>query len=116
MHTVKNFVQLVGNIGRQPEIKHLESGKSVAKFSLATSDFYVSKAGEKIQDTQWHNIVVWGKNVKIVEEQLDKGKEVSIKGKITYKTYDDKNGIKRTISEIVAEEIELVVRHKIATE
>lgn len=116
MNAVKNFVQLVGNLGRKPEVKHLDSGKIVARFSVATSDFYLNKMGEKIQDTQWHNIVAWGKNASLAETDLDKGNEVLIKGKIAYKTYDDKNGIRRTISEIVAEEIELVRKPSIATE
>ncbi len=114
MNTVKNFVQLVGNLGRKPEVRHLESGKSVAKFSLATSDYFISKTGEKVQDTQWHNVIAWSKNAHFAEKELDKGVEVAIKGRIVYKMYDDKNGIRRTITEIVAEEIELVPKHSIA--
>ena len=110
MSTVRNFVQLVGNLGRNPEIKNFESGKKVAKFSLATSDFYINKAGEKVQETQWHNIIAWGKNAQLAEDLLEKGKEVSIKGKITYKAYEDKNGEKRNFTEIIADEIVLVER------
>ncbi len=114
MNTVRNFVQLIGNLGRKPEIRHFESGNSLAKFSLATSYSYLSKSGEKMQDTQWHNIVVWGKNVEYVEENLDKGKEVMIKGRIQYNVYEDKNGVKRYSTEIIAEEIELVNRTQLA--
>ena len=116
MSTVRNFVQLIGNLGKKPEIKQLESGRSLATFSLATSYFYTNKAGEKIQDTQWHNIVVWGKDVKFVEENLDKGLEVMVKGRINYNTYDDKDGIKRTSTEIIAEKIELVNRLQVVAD
>jgi single-strand DNA-binding protein len=110
MNTVRNFVQLVGNLGRNPEIKSFESGKKVAKFSLATSDFYINKLGEKVQETQWHNIIAWGKMAQLAEDSFEKGREVSIKGKITYKNYEDKNGEKRIFTEIVAEEMEVVER------
>lgn len=116
MSTVRNFVQLVGNLGKKPEIKHFESGKSLAKFSLATSYHYTNKAGEKVQDTQWHNIVVWGKEVEFVEKNLDKGMEVMIKGRINYNSYEDKNGVKRVFTEIIAEKIELVEKSQIVTE
>lgn len=114
MNTVKNYVQLVGHLGRKPEIKSFESGNSVAKFSLATSDFFVNKAGEKTQDTQWHNIVAWGKLAQFSENELDKGREVILKGRISYRNYEDKNGFKRTFTEIIAEEIELVSKSVIA--
>ncbi|MCO5230598.1 MAG: single-stranded DNA-binding protein [Chitinophagales bacterium] len=110
MNTVKNFVQLVGNLGRNPEVKTFENGNAIAKFSLATSDSYTNKLGEKVQDTQWHNVVAWGKLAKVAEEQLEKGKEVSIKGKISYKNYEDKNGVKKIFTEIIAEEIECIDR------
>lgn len=110
MSTVRNLVQLVGNLGRNPEIKTFESGKKVAKFSLATSDFYINKLGEKVQETQWHTITAWGKMAQLAEDSLEKGREVSVKGKIAYRNYEDKNGEKRTFTEIVADEIILVER------
>ncbi|MCO5247813.1 MAG: single-stranded DNA-binding protein [Chitinophagales bacterium] len=110
MSTVRNYVQLTGNLGRNPEIINFENGRSLAKFSMATSENYLNKAGEKVQETQWHNVVAWGDLVKTVEEQLEKGKEVVIKGKIAYREYENKNGGKRYITEIVAKEIELVKR------
>ncbi|HUH73381.1 MAG TPA: single-stranded DNA-binding protein [Chitinophagales bacterium] len=116
MSTVRNFVQLVGNLGRNPEIKSFESGKKVAKFSLATSEFYINKLGEKVQETQWHNIIAWGKMAQFAEDTLEKGREVTVKGKITYKNYEDKNGEKRTFTEIVAEEIALVERTAMVAE
>lgn len=116
MSTVRNFVQLVGNLGRNPEIKSFESGKKVAKFSLATSEFYINKLGEKVQETQWHNIIAWGKMAQLAEDTLEKGREVTVKGKITYKNYEDKNGEKRTFTEIVAEEIALVERTAMVAE
>lgn len=109
MNTVKNYVQLVGNLGRNPEIKQFESGRKMAKFSLATSESYLNKLGEKVQDTQWHNIVVWGNSVSEVEN-LEKGNEVVVKGKITYRNYENSNGEKKYITEIVAESVEAVHR------
>lgn len=108
MNTVKNHVQLVGHLGKKPEIKKFESGNSVAKFSLATSETYLNKNGEKVQDTQWHNVVVWGKLSQFAEEHLDKGNEVLLKGRITYRNYEDKSGNKKSITEIIAEELEIV--------
>lgn len=115
MSTVRNFVQLVGNLGRKPEMKHFENGNSLAKFSLATSYFYTNKAGEKVQDTQWHNIVVWGELAKYVEENLDKGLQVKVEGRINYNIYEAKDGSKRTFTEIIADKIELVERTHLAT-
>lgn len=114
MNTVRNYVQLVGHLGRKPELKTFESGNSVAKFSLATSESYLNKSGEKVQDTQWHNIVVWGKLSQFAAEQLDKGQEVILKGKISYRNYEDKSGNKKSITEIVAEELEIIPKKSLA--
>ena len=78
MNSLKNRVQLIGHLGMDPEIKTLESGKKLAKFSLATNDFYKNAKGEKVEETEWHNIIAWNKTAELVENFLAKGKEVAI--------------------------------------
>lgn len=108
MSTIKNKVQLIGNLGNNPEIVTLESGKKIAKFSIATNESYKNAQGEKVTETQWHNIVAWNKTAEIVEKYCEKGKEVAIDGKLTSRSYDDKDGIKRYVTEIVVNEILLL--------
>lgn len=108
MSTLRNKVQLIGNLGNDPEIITLESGKKLAKFSLATNETYKNAQGESVTDTQWHNIVVWNKTADIVEKYLNKGKEVAVEGKLTTKSYDDKEGIKRYMTEIIVSELVLL--------
>ena len=108
MNTLRNKVQLIGNLGNAPEIITLDSGKKLAKFSIATNDSYKNGQGEKITDTQWHNLVAWNKTAEIVEKYLEKGKEVAIEGKLTSRSYDDKDGIKRYITEVVVNELLLL--------
>ena len=105
MNSLKNKVQLIGNLGMNPEIKTLESGKKLAKFSIATNESYKNAKGEKIEDTQWHNLVAWGKTAEIIEKYLQKGNEVAVEGKLTNRSYDDKDGNKRNITEIVVNEL-----------
>ena len=100
MNTLRNKVQLIGNLGQNPEVKELNGGKKVAKFSLATNETYRNKAGEKVTDTQWHNLVAWGKNADIIERYLKKGSEVAIEGKLLNRNYTDKEGVKRYVTEI----------------
>ncbi|MEJ6737348.1 MAG: single-stranded DNA-binding protein [Flavobacteriales bacterium] len=105
MNNLKNKVQLIGNLGMNPEIKILESGKKLAKFSIATNESYKNAKGEKIEDTQWHNLIAWGKTADIVEQYLQKGNEVAIEGKLNNSSYDDKDGNKRYVTEIVVNEL-----------
>jgi len=105
MNNLKNKVQLIGNLGMNPEIKTLESGKKLAKFSIATNESYKNAKGEKIEDTQWHNLIAWGKTADIVEQYLQKGNEVAIEGKLSNRTYEDKDGNKRYVTEIVVNEL-----------
>jgi single-strand DNA-binding protein len=105
MNNLKNRVQLIGNLGMNPEIKTLESGKKLAKFSIATNESYKNAKGEKIEDTQWHNLIAWGKTADIVEKYLQKGNEVAIEGKLSNSSYDDKDGNKRYVTEIVVNEL-----------
>ena len=108
MKTLRNKVQLIGNVGNAPEIRNLESGNKVASFSIATNEFYKNSKGEKVQDTQWHNVVAWGKTAEIVENYVGTGKEIAVEGKLTNRSYESKEGEKRYITEIVASEILLL--------
>lgn len=105
MSTLRNKVQLIGNLGNDPEIINLESGKTLAKFSIATNESYKNAKGEKVTDTQWHNVVAWGTTAKIVESYLTKGKEIAVEGKLTSRSYETKEGEKRYITEIVCSEL-----------
>ena len=89
MNTLKNKVQLIGNLGSNPEIINLESGKTLAKFTLATNENFKNSEGEKQTDTQWHNIVAWGKTAEIIEKYVHKGKEIALEGKLTHRRYED---------------------------
>lgn len=105
MNTLRNKVQLIGNLGQNPEVKELNGGKKVAKFSLATNETYKNKAGEKVTDTQWHNLVAWGKTAEIIEKYLKKGSEVAVEGKLLNRNYTDKEGVKRHVTEIQVSEL-----------
>ncbi|PWI29989.1 single-stranded DNA-binding protein [Flavobacteriaceae bacterium LYZ1037] len=105
MNSLRNKVQLIGNLGNDPEIITLESGKKLAKFSLATNDSYKDATGQKIDNVQWHNLVAWNKTADIIEKYVTKGKEVAIEGKLTSRSYDDKEGNKRYITEVVVNEL-----------
>src|SRR6266540_7411537 len=100
MYALKNKVQLIGNLGGKPEVKKTESGKKLAQFSLATNESYRNGKGEKITETQWHRVVAWGKAAEIAEKYLDKGKEVVIEGKLINRSYSDKGGNKKYITEV----------------
>jgi len=105
MNSLRNKVQLIGNLGKDPEIINLESGKTLAKFAIATNESYKNANGEKITDTQWHNVVAWGRTATIAEKFLMKGKEVAIEGKLTSRSYETKEGEKRYITEVVCNEL-----------
>ncbi|SDD91729.1 single-strand binding protein [Pricia antarctica] len=108
MSTIRNHVQLIGNVGQEPTITNLESGKKVARFSLATNEYYKNKKGEKEQSTEWHTVVAWGKTADIIENYVVKGKEVGVTGKLKTRSYEDKDGVKRYVTEIEANEILLL--------
>ena len=105
MNTLKNKVQLIGNLGADPEVKTLDSGKIVAKMSLATSDTYKKSSGEKVSETQWHNLVAWGKTAEIAGKYLKKGNRVAIEGRLANRTYEDKNGVKRYVTEVIVNDL-----------
>jgi len=108
MYALKNKVQLIGNLGFNPEIKILEGGKKLARFSLATNETYRNAAGEKVKETQWHTIVAWGKVADIAEKLLKKGSEVALEGKLMNRSYIDKDGNKKYICEVVVSEVLLL--------
>lgn len=99
MNTIKNKVQLIGNVGKEPEVKEI-NGKKLAKFSIATNETYKNAKGEKVKETQWHNLIAWGKTAEIIEKYLAKGSEVAIEGKLINRNYLDKDGVKRYITEV----------------
>lgn len=105
MYALRNKVQLIGNLGNAPEIKTLETGKKLATFSIATSESYRNAKGEKVTETQWHRVVAWGKLAEIAEKYFDKGKEVAIEGKLVSRSYQDKEGQKKYITEVQAGEM-----------
>ena len=104
---MKNRVQLIGHVGQEPEIKNLESGR-VANFTIATNENYTNAKGEKVEQTEWLRVSAWGKTVDIIEKLLTKGSHVAIEGKLTHRSYDDKDGNKRYITEVVANELVLL--------
>lgn len=95
-----NKVILIGNLGRDPELKTTPSGQTVARFSLATTETWKDPDGEKQSKTEWHSVVVWGKQAEIAEKYLRKGKQVMIEGRIQYREYTDQAGVKKTVSDI----------------
>jgi single-strand DNA-binding protein len=105
---IKNRVQLIGNLGGAPEIKEFDGGNKLARFSIATSEFFTNKKGEKVTETQWHNVVAWGKLAENVQKLLQKGSQVAIDGKLVSRNYTDKEGTKRYITEVVANEFMLI--------
>lgn len=108
MNSLKNRVQLIGHVGQEPEVKNLEGGKKLANISLATNEVYYKENGDKVEQTDWHRVTAWGKTAEIIEKYVTKGKELAITGKLSTRSYDDKNGEKRYITEIVATEILLL--------
>lgn len=105
-----NKVILVGNLGRDPELNYLASGQSVAKFSLATTRGYKDKNGELKEETEWHNIVAWGRTGEICAQYLKKGSQAYIEGRIQTRNWEDKQGNKRTSVEIIAENVQMLGR------
>src|SRR5438309_7238460 len=100
MNALRNKVQLIGNIGVDPEIKTLEGGRKFAKMRIATNEAYKNAKGELVKETQWHNVIAWGKPAEIIEKYLKVGNEVAVEGKLINRNYTDKDGQKRYITEI----------------
>ncbi len=111
MNTLRNKVQLIGNLGQAPEIISFENGKKMARISIATNESYKNAAGEKVEDTQWHAAIAWGKQASTLEKYVMKGQEIAIEGKLINRSYESKTGEKRTKTEIQISEIVLIGRN-----
>ena len=105
---MKNRVQLIGRVGQDPEVKNLDGGKKLATITIATNDVYYKDNGDKVEQTEWHRVTAWGKTAEIIEKYVTKGKEIAIEGKLTHRTYEDKNGEKRYVTDIIANEVLLL--------
>ncbi|MCU4156520.1 single-stranded DNA-binding protein [Carboxylicivirga sp. A043] len=101
MANLRNRVQLVGNLGMNPEVKAFDNGRKLAKFTLATNENFNSANGQERTETQWHNIIAWGKQAEIAQKYLQKGNEVAIEGRLTHRQYEDKNKETRYVTEVV---------------
>lgn len=105
MTSIRNSVRLIGNVGQDPEIKNLENSGKLAKLNIATTDFYKNDKGEKVEDTQWHRLVAWGKTADLIEKYVNKGKEIAVEGKLVHRSYEDKGNEKKWVSEVVINEL-----------
>lgn len=109
-NTIKNSVQLIGNIGKDVEILNFENGNKKASVSIATTDYYTNNKGEKVKQTEWHNLIAWGKTAELMAQVLRKGNEVAIQGKLTNRSYTDKTGVTRYVTEISVNEFYKISR------
>ncbi|MDA3941929.1 MAG: single-stranded DNA-binding protein [Bacteroidetes bacterium] len=105
MTTLRNNVQLIGRAGRTPEIKTFDKDRKLARFSMATNEVYYNQKGERVEETQWHNLVAWGKTADIIEKLITKGKEIAVSGKLINRNWDDKDGNKRYATEVEINQI-----------
>jgi len=111
--SIRNKVTLIGRTGKEVEIVNFENGK-LAKVSLATSDYFTNAKGEKVEETQWHNLVAYGRTADIMEKYVEKGDEIAVTGKLTYRNYEDKEGVKRYFTEIRMDELVLLSPRKVS--
>ncbi len=105
MSSIRNRVQLIGKLGADPEIKEMDSGRKLAKFSVATNESYRNQAGDLVTETQWHRLIAWGRTAEIAEEYLKKGREVAVDGKIQTRSYENSEGEQRYTTEILVNEL-----------
>lgn len=108
MKSLRNSVQLIGRLGKDPEVRTLEKGSKLATFSIATTDSYKNQKGEKVEDTQWHNIVIWGKLADIAGKYLKKGSEVVVEGKLVHRSYETAAGEKKYMTEVNVNDLVMV--------
>ncbi len=108
MSNLRNRVQLIGHVGNDPEVQILDSGSKLVRLSIATNEMYKNDKGERVTKTEWHSVVAWNKTAEIIEEYVTKGKEVAIDGKLTTRSWEDKEGNKRYTTEVVCNEILLL--------
>ena len=114
MKTLKNKVQLISNLGFDPEVREIAKGRKVARMSIATHDTYTNKEGTKVTDTQWHTIVAWGRTADMVERLLRKGMPVALEGRLVHRTYEGRDGVKRYVTEVVLSDFQLLPSKKAA--
>ena len=100
MKSLRNSVQLIGNLGMDPEVKQVTNGRKMARFSLATSETYKNDKGEKVTDTQWHNIIIWGGLAEVAEKYLKKGKQIAVEGRLETTSFDDKDGQRKFFTQV----------------
>ncbi|MFT4778372.1 MAG: single-strand DNA-binding protein [Flavobacteriales bacterium] len=105
MNNLRNRVTLIGRLGKDPETTEFATGKSVTRFSLATSDNYTNAEGKKIENTQWHSVAMFGKSGEIAQKYLVKGREVAVEGKLEYQSFEDKEGVSRNKTEVIANDL-----------
>lgn len=105
MNQLRNSVRLIGYLGDNPKMRKLDSDKSVANFSIATNESFRDHNGNKMSETTWHKLVAWGKQAEVAEKYLKKGSEIAVEGKLTNRSYEDKNGETHFISEIIVNSI-----------
>lgn len=110
MNSLKNKVNLIGNLGKDVEIKETKNGNKVARFSIATNHSYKDSDGNKIVDTQWHNAVAWGKTAEMIALLLKKGNEVAVEGRLTYGSFQDKNGVTKYTTDVVVSSFHKLTR------
>ena len=108
MSNLRNRVQLIGHVGNEPEVQNLDSGSKVVRLSLATNESYRNKEGERVTKTEWHNVVAWNKTAEIIENYVTKGKEIGVDGKLTSRSWEDKDGVTRYITEVLCNEVLLL--------
>lgn len=114
MNNLRNNVQLIGNIGLTPEIISYQEGKKLAKFNLATKEYFIDAKGEKATETQWHKLIAWGRNAEIVEQYLKKGQKITVEGKLVNRTYEGKDGQTRTITEVHIQKLLMLMKSKMS--
>lgn len=112
MNSLRNKVMLVGRMGMDPELKTVNGSSKLAKFSLATNESYTNAKGEKVKETQWHNLIAWGKTAEFIEKYCGKGMELVVEGKLINHNYTDKNDIKRYVTEIQVSDILILTQKK----
>ncbi|WP_051315987.1 single-stranded DNA-binding protein [Algoriphagus vanfongensis] len=112
MNALRNKVQLIGRMGDKIQVKTFDSGKIKGSVNLATSETYRNAKGEKVSETTWHHLIVWGKQAEILEKYTDKGSEIAVEGKISNRDFTDKDGVKKYITEIIVHEFLLMGGNK----
>ena len=112
MSSLRNRVNLIGNLGQNPEIKNLDGGKKVTHFTIATTEEYKNSDGQKVKETTWHNIVAWNGTADVASRYLKKGGQVAVEGRIAYRSYEDKNGVTKHITEIIAHDLLFLTSQK----